>query len=144
MDCHFLLQGIFPTQGSNPGLPHCRRTLYRLGHQFCRVAQRPHSGFSVKILQEKRTNSRPNHCYAPLRTQGPSSVYWLPPGLSPTKAAHSCLPSPRNLPHVSARKAADRQELFHFMVKKKMPSISCCKMVKKQSMETWFPELPVL
>ena len=25
-----LLQGIFPTQGSNPGLPHCRRILYRL------------------------------------------------------------------------------------------------------------------
>ena len=22
-----LLQGIFPTQGSNPGLPHCRQTL---------------------------------------------------------------------------------------------------------------------
>ena len=31
--CHFLLQGIFPTQGSNPGLPHCRQTLYRLCHQ---------------------------------------------------------------------------------------------------------------
>ena len=30
VDCHFLLQGIFPTQGSNPGLPHCRQTLYRL------------------------------------------------------------------------------------------------------------------
>ena len=28
--CHFLLQGIFPTQGSNPGLPHCRQMLYRL------------------------------------------------------------------------------------------------------------------
>ena len=25
--CHFLLQGIFPTQGSNPRLPHCRQTL---------------------------------------------------------------------------------------------------------------------
>ena len=25
--CHFLLQGIFPTQGSNPGLLHCRQTL---------------------------------------------------------------------------------------------------------------------
>ena len=25
--CHALLQGIFPTQGSNPGLPHCRRIL---------------------------------------------------------------------------------------------------------------------
>ena len=30
---HFLLQEIFPTQGLNPGLPHCRQTLYRLSHQ---------------------------------------------------------------------------------------------------------------
>ena len=28
-----LLQGIFPTQGSNPGLPHCRQTLYPLSHR---------------------------------------------------------------------------------------------------------------
>ena len=28
-----LLQGIFPTQGSNPGLPHCRQILYQLRHQ---------------------------------------------------------------------------------------------------------------
>ena len=28
-----LLQGIFPTQGSNPGLPHGRRTLYQLSHK---------------------------------------------------------------------------------------------------------------
>ena len=25
-----LLQGIFPTQGLNPGLPYCRQILYRL------------------------------------------------------------------------------------------------------------------
>ena len=31
--CHFLLQGIFLTQGSNPGLPHCKQTLDRLSHQ---------------------------------------------------------------------------------------------------------------
>ena len=31
--CHFLLQRIFPTQGSNPGLPHCRQMLYHLSHQ---------------------------------------------------------------------------------------------------------------
>ena len=31
--CLALLQGIFPTQGSNPSLPHCRRILYRLSHQ---------------------------------------------------------------------------------------------------------------
>ena len=31
--CHFLLQGLFPTQGSNPGLQHCRWILYHLSHQ---------------------------------------------------------------------------------------------------------------
>ena len=31
--CHALLQGIFPTQGLNPGLPHCRQVLYHLSHQ---------------------------------------------------------------------------------------------------------------
>ena len=33
MDCHFLLQGIFPTQELNPGLLHWRQTLYHLSHQ---------------------------------------------------------------------------------------------------------------
>ena len=28
-----LLQGTFPTQGSNPGLPHCRQILYQLSYQ---------------------------------------------------------------------------------------------------------------
>ena len=31
--CHALFQGIFPIQGSNPGLPHCRQILYCLSHQ---------------------------------------------------------------------------------------------------------------
>ena len=30
--CHFLLQGIFPTQGLNPSLSHCRQTLYHQSH----------------------------------------------------------------------------------------------------------------
>ena len=28
-----LLQGILSTQGSNPGLPHCKRILYQLSHK---------------------------------------------------------------------------------------------------------------
>ena len=28
-----LLQGIFPTQGSNPDVPHCRQILYQLSHK---------------------------------------------------------------------------------------------------------------
>ena len=31
--CHALLQGIFPTQRPNPGLPHCRQSLYCLSQQ---------------------------------------------------------------------------------------------------------------
>ena len=31
--CHALLHGVFLTQGSNPGLPHCWRILYFLSHQ---------------------------------------------------------------------------------------------------------------
>ena len=31
--CQALLQGIFPTQGSNPGLPYRRQILYHLSHQ---------------------------------------------------------------------------------------------------------------
>ena len=31
--CHFLLQGIFPTQGLNPGLLHCRQIPYHQNHQ---------------------------------------------------------------------------------------------------------------
>ena len=33
--CHALLQGMIPTQGPNPGLPHCRQNLYWLSHQHC-------------------------------------------------------------------------------------------------------------
>ena len=33
MGCHALLQRIFPTKGSNLGLPHCRWILYHLCHQ---------------------------------------------------------------------------------------------------------------
>ena len=31
--CHSLLQGIFPPQESNPGLPHGRQTLYQLSYE---------------------------------------------------------------------------------------------------------------
>ena len=33
VSCHFLPQGIFPTQGSNPGFLHCRHILYHLSYQ---------------------------------------------------------------------------------------------------------------
>ena len=45
VDCHALFQGIFPTQGSNPGLPHCGRILYQLSHQL-----------SDSVIQRYRVN----------------------------------------------------------------------------------------
>ena len=40
--CHFLLQGIFLTQGSNPGLLHYRQVLYHLSHQGRAYLNEPH------------------------------------------------------------------------------------------------------
>ena len=48
--CHALLQRIFLTQGSNPGLLHWRQILYHLSHQG--------SPIIYKKLFEKRNNIR--------------------------------------------------------------------------------------
>ena len=57
-----LLQGIFPTQGSNPGLLHCRQILYQLSHKgsprilewvaypFCRGSSPPRNQTRVSCI----------------------------------------------------------------------------------------------
>ena len=50
--CHFLLQGIFLTQGLNPGLPPCRQTLYPLSHQGSLLIQRANSLKKTLMLGE--------------------------------------------------------------------------------------------
>ena len=40
LGCHSLLQGIFLTQGSNPGLLHCRQILYHLSNQESPMSRR--------------------------------------------------------------------------------------------------------
>ena len=50
---HFLLQGIFLTQGSNPGLLLCRQTLYALTHQGSpktNVLSHSSGGQNIKVL----------------------------------------------------------------------------------------------
>ena len=61
--CHAVLQGIFPTQGLNPGLPHCGQILYQLSHKgsprilewvvypFSSVSSRPRNWTGVSSLQ---------------------------------------------------------------------------------------------
>ena len=40
--CHVLLQGIFLTQGQNPGLLHCRRILYHMSTREAHIIQQFH------------------------------------------------------------------------------------------------------
>ena len=48
--CQALLQGIFPTEGSNPGLPHCRLILYQPSHQGSPQCQCVSPQMSRRIL----------------------------------------------------------------------------------------------
>ena len=91
MGCHFLLQGIFPTQGSNPGLPHCRQMLYHLSHQGSP------EGFSLS----QELPSQPDLSKSP-PLQEPHPPPWLDKscvaGLGPTAlqllpVLDSCFPS---------------------------------------------------
>ena len=56
VDCHFLLQRIFPTQGSNPGLPHCRQTLYCLSHQRSPIMVQ-HAKYYSERINFTKTNA---------------------------------------------------------------------------------------
>ena len=55
-----LLQGIFPTQGSNPGLPHCRRVLYQLDHKGSPMLQAASCNLIIKkVLSCSSAQSHP-------------------------------------------------------------------------------------
>ena len=57
-----LLQGIFPTQGSNLGLLHCRQILYHLSHQESTFQ------FNKEILKNKYKKMKPPN-YLSIREQ---------------------------------------------------------------------------
>ena len=69
LDCHFLRQGIFPTQGLNPDLLHCRQTFYPLSRQGAIQLSYPPStdrSFTKKKKQAEmvlRTTSSQNSCF---------------------------------------------------------------------------------
>ena len=52
--CHSLLQKIFPTQGSNPGLLHCRQILYHPSHQESTYYLLTHCHYSWGFLKKSQ------------------------------------------------------------------------------------------
>ena len=81
--CHFLLQGIFPTQGLNPGLPHCGQTLYCLSRQGS-----PHNdeGASVRVWSPEPAAStfRQGQDFVPYKRQQQNKN--CPPGVTVVSA----------------------------------------------------------
>ena len=69
--CHSLSQRIFPTEGSNPGLLHCRQILYLLSHQrtpnltvsLCKGVLTQHfkNNSAKGILQISKENPKMGH-----------------------------------------------------------------------------------
>ena len=81
MGSHSLLQGIFPTQGSNPGIPQCRQVLYQLSHQG---SHRKHCCCCCSVASVVFDSVRP-HRGQPTRLPGP----WERPNSPRVRAAGS-------------------------------------------------------
>ena len=61
-----LLQGFFPTQGLNPGLPHCRRIVYQLSHMGSPCAltglELLDSSWCVMLKEKKNSKFNDDSC----------------------------------------------------------------------------------
>ena len=80
---HFLRQGIFPTQGSNPGLPHGRQTLKLLLKMYCYVGCRLlHTRFRLILSLEEDSPIQLEFCRE-------ESGHWLPMS-TPDVRCRSC------------------------------------------------------
>ena len=76
-NCHSLLQGIFPTQGLKPGLPHCRQILYPQSHQG---SPRPSSGVDLRDCGSTTTISLTAQGFLPADGLLPGGGGWEPQG----------------------------------------------------------------
>ena len=93
--CHALLQGIFLTQGSNPGLLHCSHILFSFFFPFIFISWRLitlqyYSGFC-------HTLTRISHGFTGIPHPNPPShlpLYPIPLGLPSAPALTTCLMHP--------------------------------------------------
>ena len=87
LGCHVLIQGIFPTQGLNPGLLHCRQILHHLSHHGSPFPMAEPVQFLVKcdlihfILPFKLSSGFWSHSDTML--SAPHSIRTLPTLVSP-------------------------------------------------------------
>ena len=80
--CHFLLQGIFPIQGSNLGLMHCKQILYHLNQQ-----ENPSGAAAAAAAAAKLLQLCPTLC-DPIDGCPPGSRPWDSPGKNTGVGCH--------------------------------------------------------
>ena len=74
--CHFLLQGIFPTQGSNLGLLHCRQILYWLSHDPVVESLTQHADTCTHTHMRARAHTHTHtHTHSHMRAHTPPHLY---------------------------------------------------------------------
>ena len=102
VDCHFLLQGIFPTQGSNLDLLHCRQDALHLSHQELQ---------KVKVAQSCLTLCHPMH-YTVRGILQAGILEWVafpfPRGSSPTQGSNPGLPHCRRILYQLSHRGSPR------------------------------------
>ena len=54
-----LLQGIFSTQGSNPGFPHCRQILYQLSQEGRNINNLRHADGTTLMAESEEEPKEP-------------------------------------------------------------------------------------
>ena len=98
-----LLQGIFPTQELNPGLPHCRQILY---HVLFSSVQFSSSVMSDSLRPHEPQHSRPA-CPSPMTESIQTHVHWVSDAIQPSHSLSS--------PSSSALNLSQHQGLFQWV-----------------------------
>ena len=113
VDCHFLLQGIFPPQRSNLCLLHCRQILYRLSYKVLVLGRQLFSLVYVSVAQSCPTLCNPMACSPPgssvHRILQARILEWV--AISSFKGSSR----PRNQTQVSSIICIDRWILYHWV-----------------------------
>ena len=119
--CHFLLQGIFPTQELNPGLLNCRQILYGLSYEDGSIilkritsVQFSHSVMSDSSRPHKSQHARPP-CPSPTPRVHPDSrpsSQWCHPSISSSVVPFSSCP--QSLPASESLGWLPSNSLFRF------------------------------
>ena len=134
-----LLLGIFPTQGLNPGLPHCRAILYQLRHKGSPYYIGSHSvQFSCSVMSDSLPSHELQHARPPCPSPTPGVhpnpcplSQWCHPTISSSVVPFSC---PQSFPA-----SGSFQMSQHFTSGGQSSGVSASTSVLPMNTQDWSP-----